>query len=112
MPDSPELVEAPALGIAVSDYGDGGTIRLTGTIDIASAADLKRALLDALAQRQEIRVALEEIESLDVTAFQLLWAAKREAKQLRVDFTFEGELPESVLGSLRSAGLDDLTLPE
>ncbi len=40
-------------------------------------------------------------------AFQLLWAAKREAERVGVGFAMAEQLPESVRNSLAVMGLDD-----
>ncbi len=57
-------------------------LRLEGVIDIASAAELKLLLQDALKSGKEVSVSLEAATELDVTVFQLLWAAEREARGL------------------------------
>ena len=79
-------------------------IHLEGAIDIASAAELKEALLKALEGGGEVRVSLDKLNklhkqdkqdkaaSLDVPAVELLWAA--------------GQAPSEVLAALADAGLD------
>jgi anti-anti-sigma regulatory factor len=83
-------------------------IHLEGAVDIASAAELKKLLLQALGSGHEVRIAPEGATDLDVTAVQLLWAARREAKVLGVKFTFAGRLPDSVTSTLAHAGLEML----
>ena len=83
-------------------------IRLEGEIDIAVAAELKAVLLEALASGREISVGLEGVTALDVTAFQLLWAAGREAKQAGRKFRLSGARGEPVRSALASMGLDGL----
>jgi anti-anti-sigma regulatory factor len=100
------------LGIKVSARGDGQWISLEGVIDIASAAELKAALLKAFAAGQGMHVSMMEAGSLDVTAFQLLWAAKREAKRLDVEFDFAGQPLEAILGLAASMGLEGIGLFE
>ena len=96
------------MGIKVIATDGGQRICLEGATDIASAAALKAALLEAIATGREVRVSLEGASSLDVTALQLLWAAKREARRLNVEFVFEGEPPEAIRGSMASMGLEGL----
>ena len=55
-------------------------IRLEDDINITSAAELKKLLLEALASGRELRVDLERATELDVTALQLFWAAERAAR--------------------------------
>jgi anti-sigma B factor antagonist len=52
-------------------------LRLEGEISVGSAAELKVALLQALASETDVRLDLERATELDVTALQLLWAAER-----------------------------------
>jgi anti-anti-sigma regulatory factor len=79
-----------------------GLIGLEGAIDIASAAELKKLLLEALSCGREVRVSLQGATDLDVTAVQLLWAAERAARGAGVDFALSGAAP--VLAALGDAG--------
>lgn len=80
---------------------------LEGAIDIASAAELKRLLTEALSKAKEVRVTFENVSSLDVTVVQLLWAAAREARASGLEFALEGAVPEPVLKALGSTGFRD-----
>ena len=81
-------------------------IRLDGEINIGSAAELKKLLLQALATSRELRVDLEHATELDVTAWQLLWAAEREARGSSRGFTLAGRLPEEISVAVVDAGLE------
>ncbi|MGB7264749.1 MAG: STAS domain-containing protein [Terracidiphilus sp.] len=94
------------MGIVLSQSDDACLIGLDGAIDIASAAELKAVLVEALETGKEIRISTAETADLDITAFQLLWAAKREAAQSGVGFALAGPLPEPVRNSLAVMGLD------
>jgi ABC-type transporter Mla MlaB component len=83
------------------------TIRLEGEVGIASAADLKSQLIQALGCGKQVRVSLQSVTDLDVTAVELLWAARREAKASSVAFAIDGPIPPMVLSSLLQAGFDD-----
>jgi hypothetical protein len=65
------------MGVALEQGKESSTIRLEGAIGIASAAELKRLLLKALEVSADVRISVEDAIDLDVTAMQLLWAAKR-----------------------------------
>ena len=95
------------MSIALNESDESSLVRLDGAIDISSAADLKTALIGALQNGKQVCVSVEKASDLDVTAFQLLWAAKREAERLGVPFALEGSLSETIRNSLRSSGLDD-----
>jgi anti-anti-sigma regulatory factor len=83
-------------------------IRLEGAIDIAAAAELRKLLLQACGSGREVRVELEAATDLDVTAVQLIWAARRSAEAAGVAFTLSGALAQSVATALGDAGLEGI----
>jgi anti-anti-sigma regulatory factor len=99
------------LGITVERREKSTEICLEGVIDIASAAELKTILLDALKPDSTVRIALDAHVDLDVTAVQLLWAAEREARVAGVEFIFAGETPEPVSSVLKEAGFEKFPVP-
>jgi anti-anti-sigma factor len=94
------------MGIALKQGKKSSVIGLDGAVDIASAAELKRILLEALAAGREVRVALDGVADLDVTVVQLLWAARRQAEVAGVKFALTERLPEQAVATLAHAGLD------
>jgi anti-anti-sigma regulatory factor len=96
------------VSIALSQTEDASLIRLEGAIDIGSAAELKAVLLDAVRAGKRIGVSLAQAGDIDVTAVQLLWAAKREAEQNSVAFELEGQPAGHAQSLLSDAGLDML----
>jgi len=82
------------------------TIALEGGIDIGLSAELKKALVEALAAGKKVSVNLGKVTDLDVTAVQLLWAAKREARVAGVDFVLDGQEPAEIRDALLGVGLD------
>jgi anti-anti-sigma factor len=94
------------VGITLEQHEESSVIRLEGAIDIASASELKKQLLQALGASREVCVALEKATDLDVTTVQLLWAAGREAKVSGVGFALMGHVPEPVTSALTHAGLE------
>jgi anti-anti-sigma factor len=80
------------------------TVHLEGTVDIGCAADLKQALLDALAGGA-VRVALRDATEIDVTALQLLLAAERACAAAGTKLTLSGPVPEAIRAIARDAGL-------
>jgi anti-anti-sigma factor len=80
-------------------------VRLAGAIDITSATEMRGILLNALASQKEIRLSLEGATELDVTAWQLLYAAERDASKTGVLFALEGSVPDAISGAMTDAGL-------
>ena len=86
-------------------------IRMQGEINIASAAELKNLLLQALASAKGLGVDLEHATDLHVTALQLLWAAEREARKSSVGFTVAGRIPEEISVAASNAGFEKFPVP-
>jgi anti-anti-sigma factor len=82
------------------------SVRLQGSIDISSAEELKKVLVNALKTGEEIRLWLGEATYLDVTGVQLLCAAEREAHKAGVRWIFVDSLPEPILTTLHDAGFE------
>jgi anti-anti-sigma regulatory factor len=85
-------------------------IRLQSEVDIASAAELKKVLLQALASGLELRVVMEGATELDVTAWQLLWAAAREASRVGRKCFREGQLPQTIETMMKDGGFEEFPL--
>jgi anti-anti-sigma regulatory factor len=98
------------VSVVLEESQELSVIRLDGSIGIASAAELKKLLLQALGPGKEVRVSLERSTDLDVTAVQLLWAAGREAKRSGARFTFMEAMPEEISIALGDAGFDKFSL--
>ena len=98
--------------VSLEQDGVQSRIHLLGAIDIGCAQELKGLLAKGLNSSSELCVHLAETTDLDVTAVQLLWAARREAKALSVGFAFEGEAPEPVLAALAEAGFEPFIATE
>lgn len=56
-------------------------IRLEGECTVTSAAELKSALIEGLAEGKDLRLDLEPAEEIDITTLQLLWAVGRAAER-------------------------------
>lgn len=81
-------------------------LRFEGEINIAFAAELKSLLLEALASGKDLRVDLEHATELDVTALQLLWAARRQAGNSGAAFALAGPIADEILAAARDAGFE------
>jgi ABC-type transporter Mla MlaB component len=82
-------------------------IRLEGEVGIGSAAELKGLLVQALGTGKQVRVSLQSLTEIDVTAVELLWAARREAKASSLPFVIEGPIPPTITSALLQAGFDE-----
>ncbi len=99
------------LPVSLEQEGALSRIRLQEGIDISCAQELKTLLLQGLTSSAEVRVLLADATGLDVTAVQLIWAARRWAEASGVAFTLSGPVPESVSSALGDAGLEPFLFP-
>ena len=81
---------------------------LEGEVDISGAMDLKNRLMDALAAGGEVRLDLSAATGLDITVFQLIWAAQRAAHKAGFAFSIAGPVPERIVLTMADAGLAPL----
>ena len=97
--------------VAVSPgSGEASVLNLAGEIDIARAGELKDEFLNALQGGKPIHVKIGDLSGLDVTGLQLLWAARRAAGQLGVDFAVSGEPAEPIQHQLAELGMEELEI--
>lgn len=57
-------------------------LAIGGALTIAHAAELRLALLEALEETDELHLDLSGATEMDLTALQLLWAARKSAARL------------------------------
>jgi anti-anti-sigma regulatory factor len=100
----------PAAGIALSRSGESSVLGLAGAIDISRAAELKAALVEALGNSRRIEISAAGVTDLDVTALQLLWAARRAAAQEKKDFVVTGEPERAMASRLAELGMEQLEI--
>lgn len=94
------------VSITVDRSGAISTVRLEGEVDINSAMELKDRLTEALAVGGEMKLDLSAVSALDITAFQLIWAAERAAKKAEVAFSITKLVPDQIVLTLIDAGLE------
>ena len=104
------------MSIVLEQSESCSVLRLEGAIDIAAAAELKQMLLKALepavqAASNEVCLSLEGATDLDVTAVQLLYAARCRAKASGVEWLIDADVPEQLLCALNETGLQQYLVP-
>jgi len=79
-------------------------VHLSGKLTIARAKEIKQELEEAISPGQEIVVELTDVNAVDLSFIQLLWAARREADVSQARLRLELPLPESFRRELVRAG--------
>jgi hypothetical protein len=81
-------------------------VRLEGEVGIADALGLKSVLLDALALRKELQIDIAGASTLDITGFQLTWAARRAAVDAGMEVGVCGPVAQEIVLTMDRAGLE------
>jgi anti-anti-sigma regulatory factor len=85
--------------------GEGPTvINLNSSLTIDKAAALKDELSAALSKGENLLLNLSEVEELDLSCLQVIYAAHAQAKTSGCSLHFSGQAPESVVSRLVACG--------
>lgn len=96
------------MGMTLKQSRKTSVIHLEGVIDIESASEFKKLLLRAFESGKDLRVSLDGPTEMDITAVQLIWAAKRAWEGAGLAFRVCGEASASAWAALANAGLQHL----
>ena len=88
------------------DDDSAANMELSGEIDVRSAENLRTAALEVLASGKPVRVDCSKVEFLDLSAFQILLALRRDLKQRSLDLEL-ANLPDGVRTTMERAGLGE-----
>lgn len=92
------------MAIHLPQLDEAGPIKIAGAIDIYDSNILRDTLQHLFESRTEILLDLSDVESCDVSAVQLLYAAYKSAQKLDRSFSIIG-ISQPVLGTLTLLGL-------
>ena len=96
------------MGVVLQQENESRVVALEGVIDISSAADLKAALMEAMNSSSSIAIVFDDNTEMDVTAYQLLWAARKASAARDIAFSLRGRIPRAVEDTLKEAALESL----
>lgn len=94
------------MGITLEQDQESTRICLDATIDISSAAELKKTLMETLRRGKAVRLDLGKVSEIDVTGVQLLSAAERQARLTGIEFSSASAFTASVASGLRALGFE------
>jgi anti-anti-sigma regulatory factor len=97
-------LEEQELPVTLVPQESHSLIRLEGEFNIASAVELKQALLAGLGAGTDLHLDLEPLANLDITAMQLFWAAGKEAARTGVNLVIP--VTEAAARAAREAGFE------
>lgn len=79
-------------------------LRIEDAVNVTSAEELKSLLLEGLVSGRGLHVDLEHAQEIDVTAMQLLWAARREADRKGIPMVIS--ISEAAAAAAREIGFE------
>lgn len=77
------------MDIKTEKDGQRATVRIAGEMTIYHAFNLKKAVIDSLAECDELLLDLSEVSEIDTAGVQILILARREAAGLNKSFRVE-----------------------
>ncbi|MBF0140705.1 MAG: STAS domain-containing protein [Magnetococcales bacterium] len=92
------------IDLSVDDAGDAGTLTLSGGITIQHAAQLKDTLLEGISAAKGLVIDLSEVDRVDLSAIQLLFAAHRGLNDKGKSLTVAGTIPEAWHNAVKESG--------
>lgn len=95
------IIETPA-----SDSTHEHHILLEGGLTVSNIEPIKETVLAALQQYQSIKIQLQNVEILDLSVLQILYALRRAAKTDSKTIQLEMYLSEELQTLVRQSGLD------
>ena len=95
------IIETPAM-----DATNEHHILLEGNLTVSNIESIKRTVLEAVQQHQNIRIQLRNVEILDLSVLQVLYALRRAAKTESKTIYLDMHLSEEIQTIVRQSGLE------
>lgn len=86
----------------------GNTLYLTGDLTIANSAYIKEELIKALNKYSLLNLEIDEVERLDLSVLQLIYAFRRAASSSGKEVNLGINLPEDMHQLVRLSGLEKM----
>lgn len=94
-----------AMAIEAEGRGTREVLRIAGPVTVQRAAELKAALVGALAKADQVAIDLSRVTEVDLCGLQLLCSAQRTASQSRKRLAFAGLAPDIFRRAAGEAGV-------
>lgn len=87
--------------------GQISSLLLKGDMTIYQAAEIKAAIVEALAKSKKLHLDLEKVEDVDLTFLQLLCSAHRTAVCTEKEIILRGNFSDSLKKMIEDSGLPE-----
>ena len=92
--------------LPATDVNNEHQILLEGYLTASNIAYIKTTVLEALQQQQNIKILLQNVEQLDLSVVQILYAFRRAAKTENKTICIHMDLPHEFQIAVKQSGLD------
>lgn len=84
----------------------GNTLHIKGELTVANASFIKDEMIKALNKYSLISLSVDEVERLDLSVLQLIYAFQRAARSSGKEVSVNVSLPDDILVLVRQSGLE------
>jgi anti-anti-sigma regulatory factor len=84
--------------------GNKGFITLEGDLTLPNAEALKGICIKALLDADDVSIAMENVQNVDLSCLQLFCSAHRSAVRIKKHFAFSGSPPPAMRNAAKAAG--------
>jgi ABC-type transporter Mla MlaB component len=86
----------------------GNTLYVSGDLTVGNAVFIKEELIKALGKYSLIKLEIDEVERLDLSVLQLIYAFQRAALSSGKEVQIDINLPDDIHQLVRSSGLEKI----
>lgn len=87
-------------------------LQLSGELTVSYAQMIRDILLEGIQSYEQLEVTIEQAETIDITIFQLLEAARKSMQKADKQFTLNLKLTDEAQELWKKAGLNPKTITE
>lgn len=81
-----------------------GILTLSGEMDINMAEVLKKNIMNAIEQVEELKIDMENVTDIDLTFLQILCATHKTCSKAKKKISLAGKMSDSVLETFKKSG--------
>jgi len=97
------------MGAVFTKSGNKGVVTLDGDVTLQQAEELRRILIKALVDADEVSLDMDKVEKVDLSCLQLLCSAHRSATRFTKKLAFSGRPPQVLREAVETAGFSRVT---
>jgi anti-anti-sigma regulatory factor len=97
------------MSVVFTRTGNKGVVTVDGDATLQQAEELRRVLIKALVDADEVSLDMDKVEKVDLSCLQLLCSAHRSATRFKKKFAFSGCPPQALREAVEASGFSRVT---